>query len=96
MSDPTERAACSCHSDKCCQHLDPLRIAVDLLDGLDSLMLAPLPRVWDNVEGGLAEPQRATVTHDHPNLAGGLCKLKAVSFPSACCSLYNLLMHAKL
>lgn len=35
------------------------------------LMKAPLPRVWDSVEGGLAEPIRATISHDHPHTAGG-------------------------
>lgn len=34
-------------------------------------MRAPLPRVWDAVEGGLAEPTRATISHAHQHTVGG-------------------------
>lgn len=34
-------------------------------------MRAPLPRVWDAVEGGLAEPTRATISHGHQHTVGG-------------------------
>uniref|UniRef100_A0A383V656 Uncharacterized protein n=1 Tax=Tetradesmus obliquus TaxID=3088 RepID=A0A383V656_TETOB len=32
---------------------------------LEPILRAPLPRVWDAVEGGLAEPTRATISHRH-------------------------------
>jgi hypothetical protein len=41
-------------------------------------MLAPLPRVWDHVEGGLAEPIRATISHGHPHTVGGDSSLAAI------------------
>jgi hypothetical protein len=34
-------------------------------------MRVPLPRVWDAVEGGLAEPTRATISHGHQHTVGG-------------------------
>lgn len=34
-------------------------------------MRSPLPRVWDAVEGGLAEPTRTTISHAHQHTVGG-------------------------
>ncbi|WIA19992.1 hypothetical protein OEZ85_005865 [Tetradesmus obliquus] len=38
---------------------------------LEPILRAPLPRVWDAVEGGLAEPTRATISHRHAHTVGG-------------------------
>lgn len=38
---------------------------------LEPILRTPLPRVWDAVEGGLAEPTRATVSHQHAHTVGG-------------------------
>lgn len=38
---------------------------------MPGLLSAPLPRVWDKVEGGLAEPIRTTISHSYPHLAAG-------------------------
>ncbi|KAI8476321.1 MAG: hypothetical protein J3K34DRAFT_516731 [Monoraphidium minutum] len=38
---------------------------------LEPTLRAPLPRVWTSVEGGLAEPVRATVSHEHGHTVGG-------------------------
>jgi hypothetical protein len=37
--------------------------AAEFLQRLEPILRAPLPRVWDAVEGGLAEPTRATISH---------------------------------
>ena len=49
------------------------------MEVLPAMMAAPLPRVWDEVEGGLAEPARSECTRPHTNLAGGECDIRAVS-----------------
>ena len=41
-------------------------------------MHAPLPRVWDHVEGGLCEPVRATISHGHAHTVGGDVSLAAL------------------
>eukprot|EP00775_Hariotina_reticulata_P013570 gene13570-13696_t len=41
----------------------------EFLSRLEPIMRAPLPRVWDAVEGGLAEPTRATISHQHAHTA---------------------------
>ncbi|KAF6257687.1 hypothetical protein COO60DRAFT_1201079 [Scenedesmus sp. NREL 46B-D3] len=38
---------------------------------LEPILRAPLPRVWDAVDGGLAEPTRATISHRHAHSVGG-------------------------
>ncbi|GBF91985.1 hypothetical protein Rsub_04709 [Raphidocelis subcapitata] len=38
---------------------------------LEPILRAPLPRVWSHVEGGLAEPIRAPVSHAHGHTVGG-------------------------
>ncbi|KAF8066227.1 hypothetical protein HT031_002549 [Scenedesmus sp. PABB004] len=43
----------------------------DFLERLQPMLRAPLPRVWDAVEGGLAEPTRATISHRHAHTVGG-------------------------
>ncbi|MEW5301086.1 MAG: hypothetical protein WDW36_003967 [Sanguina aurantia] len=48
------------------------------VDSLLPMLRAPLPRVWDSVEGGLAEPLRATISHEYPNLAGGDADLEGI------------------
>ncbi|GFH09241.1 predicted protein, partial [Haematococcus lacustris] len=47
-------------------------------EGILPLLRAPLPRVWETVEGGLAEPIRATVSHNHPNITGGIMNDSAI------------------
>jgi hypothetical protein len=48
----------------------------DFFDTVVPLLSVPLPRVWDEIEGGLAEPKRVTDTHAHPSIAGayGSCE----------------------
>lgn len=43
----------------------------EFLKRLELILRAPLPRVWDAVEGGLAEPTRATISHGHQHTVGG-------------------------
>eukprot|EP00878_Enallax_costatus_P007247 GHUV01007593.1.p1 GENE.GHUV01007593.1~~GHUV01007593.1.p1 ORF type:complete len:742 (+),score=153.34 GHUV01007593.1:233-2458(+) len=43
----------------------------EFLQRLEPILRAPLPRVWDAVEGGLAEPTRATISHAHQHTVGG-------------------------
>lgn len=43
----------------------------EFLKRIEPIMRAPLPRVWDAVEGGLAEPTRATISHGHQHTVGG-------------------------
>jgi hypothetical protein len=38
---------------------------------LPPLMAAPLPRIWERVHGGLAEPVRTQISHGHPAHVGG-------------------------
>lgn len=45
--------------------------ATEFLLKLEPILRTPLPRVWDAVEGGLAEPTRATVSHHHAHTVGG-------------------------
>ncbi|KAL6758996.1 hypothetical protein V8C86DRAFT_2583105 [Haematococcus lacustris] len=51
---------------------------LEFFEGMLPLMRAPLPRVWETVEGGLAEPIRATVSHNHPNITGGIMNDSAI------------------
>jgi hypothetical protein len=41
-----------------------------VFDGLLALLASPLPRVWQSVGVGLAEPLRTTDSHKHPYNAG--------------------------
>jgi hypothetical protein len=67
-----------CHS-SCHTFLSqPSHPLADFLAAIEPLMLAPLPRVWDHVEGGLAEPIRATISHGHPHTVGGDASLAAL------------------
>ncbi|KAJ9522699.1 hypothetical protein QJQ45_019897 [Haematococcus lacustris] len=51
---------------------------LECFEGILPLLRAPLPRVWETVEGGLAEPIRATVSHNHPNITGGIMNDSAI------------------
>eukprot|EP00879_Flechtneria_rotunda_P032209 GHRR01035376.1.p1 GENE.GHRR01035376.1~~GHRR01035376.1.p1 ORF type:complete len:305 (-),score=98.15 GHRR01035376.1:980-1894(-) len=53
-------------------NLEQFEVATDeFVARLEPILRAPLPRVWDSVEGGLAEPVRATVSHTHAHTVGG-------------------------
>jgi hypothetical protein len=49
----------------------PFHPTAEFLKRIEPVMRAPLPRVWDAVEGGLAEPTRATISHGHQHTVGG-------------------------
>ncbi|KAG1679102.1 hypothetical protein FOA52_000457 [Chlamydomonas sp. UWO 241] len=44
---------------------------LEFFDQVVPMLSVPLPRVWDEIEGGLAEPKRVIDTHTHPSIAGG-------------------------
>jgi hypothetical protein len=49
----------------------PLSLATAFLKSLPAVAQCNLPRVWERVEGGLCEPLRPNVSHDHPTRVGG-------------------------
>lgn len=46
-------------------------LPAEFVKRIEPILRAPLPRVWDAVEGGLAEPTRATISHGHQHTVGG-------------------------
>jgi hypothetical protein len=55
-------------------------------------MRAPLPRVWDAVEGGLAEPTRATISHGHQHTVGGDVSIAGLEEARRLAELLSLLL----
>jgi hypothetical protein len=53
------------------------------VNGLPVTVRANLPRVWERVEGALAEPIRPTVSHEHP-LRIGARRSGGASKPRTC------------
>ncbi len=48
------------------------------------ILRAPLPRVWDAVDGRLAEPTRATISHGHAHTVGGDASIAGALDHHAC------------